>query len=301
MRPDAGTILILSTLVAFGGPLILGLAGLVRRGDRAMSGPSPAWDWRLTGVSTLLHVLAFNLIFFVQEVFLVLPKALTPGLEPVLFHNNHDWTGDNPLAELFQGTGALATLIVGLAAFAALRLRPPASTTARLFLVWLAFHGVFMALPQVVVGTMLPPNDVGRAMTYLGFTTPAYWAATAGGLARMGVVGGGLAGPELGGASHPAAVVGRGSRTLFMLQAAVLPGLAGLPLIFAYRVPGGLDQVVLVPVVITVLGLAWLAGAAWTVSDVRARGGAVAWRWPLIACLAVLAIFQVVLRPGIAF
>jgi hypothetical protein len=32
--------------------------------------------------STLLYTLAFNLTFFIQELFLVVPKALTPGLRP---------------------------------------------------------------------------------------------------------------------------------------------------------------------------------------------------------------------------
>jgi hypothetical protein len=56
----------------------------------------------------LLYTLAFNLTFFIQELFLVVPKALTPGLRPTLFHNNHLWQGEHPLASLFQGTGALA-------------------------------------------------------------------------------------------------------------------------------------------------------------------------------------------------
>jgi hypothetical protein len=50
--------------------------------------------------SALLHTLAFNLTFFVQELFLVVPKALTPGLHPTLFHNNHHWEGTSPLAAL---------------------------------------------------------------------------------------------------------------------------------------------------------------------------------------------------------
>ena len=64
--------------------------------------------WRLPIASALLYTLAYNLTFFIQELFLVVPKALTPGLRPTLFHNNHTWQGDHPLASLFQGTGALA-------------------------------------------------------------------------------------------------------------------------------------------------------------------------------------------------
>jgi hypothetical protein len=42
--------------------------------------------------SLLLCALAFNLTFFWQELWLVIPKALTPGPHPVLYHNDHGWT-----------------------------------------------------------------------------------------------------------------------------------------------------------------------------------------------------------------
>ena len=68
-------------------------------------------SWRLVVSSTLLYTLAFNLTFFIQELFLVVPKALTPDLRPTLYHNNHLWQGENPIAHLLQGTGALAIFI----------------------------------------------------------------------------------------------------------------------------------------------------------------------------------------------
>jgi hypothetical protein len=76
------------------GPLVLGLKGL--NSARRLSAGAPAeavsaWDWKLAITSALLYALAFNLTFFIQELFLVLPKALTPGLRPILFHNNHRW------------------------------------------------------------------------------------------------------------------------------------------------------------------------------------------------------------------
>jgi hypothetical protein len=91
-------------LVLVAGPLLLGLTGLIRaRRAPADAVPEPAmpWNWKLTINSALLYALAFNLTFFIQELFLVLPKALTPGLRPTLFHNNHSWEGENPLANLF--------------------------------------------------------------------------------------------------------------------------------------------------------------------------------------------------------
>ena len=41
--------------------------------------------WRPVAHSMLAYVLAFNLTFFIQELFLVLPKALVPGLQPTLY------------------------------------------------------------------------------------------------------------------------------------------------------------------------------------------------------------------------
>ena len=70
------------------------------------------WNWKQSVASALLYALAFNLVFFVQGFFLVLPKTFTPGLRPTLFHNNHTWEGDSPLAKLYQGTGALVLLLL---------------------------------------------------------------------------------------------------------------------------------------------------------------------------------------------
>lgn len=100
--------------------------------------PSMPWNWRLTATSALLYTLAFNSIFFIQELFLVLPKALTPGLRPTLFHNNHTWEGAHPLASLFQGTGALATFLTAIACVLLLR-RGSGRSSMRLFLIsWLS-------------------------------------------------------------------------------------------------------------------------------------------------------------------
>src|SRR5271168_1624654 len=75
-------------LVLVAGPLLLGLTGLIRARRvpaDAILAPARPWNWKLTVNSALLYALAFNLTFFIQELFLVLPKALTPGLRPTLF------------------------------------------------------------------------------------------------------------------------------------------------------------------------------------------------------------------------
>src|SRR5262245_8019190 len=133
-------LLIVTALILLAGPALLALAGVFASSANRSVVVSPTrWSWSTVFVSALLYALAFNLIFFVQEVFLVVPKALTPGLHPTLFHNNHLWTGDNPLASLFQGTGALATAIVGLACLFAVRTGRPRAGAWRLFVLWMAY------------------------------------------------------------------------------------------------------------------------------------------------------------------
>lgn len=293
---QTGFVAIAFPAVALGGPLLLGLTGLIRKRSTPSDSPESAWDWRLTIRSGLIYAIAFNLIFFIQELFLVLPKALTPGLRPTLFHNNHRWEGDHALASLFQGTGALAIFLTGLI-FALLVARGAGrSSNLRLFLVWMAYHGLFQSLPQVIVGAMVPGNDVGMAMDYLRLATGAKTAAALVALAIVPLVGIWLTRPllELAGAGRP---FGRAFRI------ATLPAFAAVPIIILFRVPRELMEVVAPPIAVTLIGTLWIQANAWRVADARpfpgSREGSI--RAPLLLLIALLLVFQLVLRPGIAF
>jgi hypothetical protein len=303
MRHGSGFLLVLAALVVIVAPLALCVVGLVwHRGPRPAAGAA-AWDWRLTISSTLLSALAYNLVFFVQELFLVLPKALTPGLHPTLFHNNHIWTGEHPLASLFQGTGALATLLLGLAALGWATRRPDRSTALRLFGIWVGFHGLFAALPQVVIGAVLPQNDVGMAMDYLGLGPVARGLAAIAALAAIVAAGAWLARPLLELAGDRARVDSAAGRMRFIGQIATVPAFAAILLILPFRIPGPVDQVAIVPVAVMVIGVGWIQASAWrtTAIQVLPRTGPMS-LWPsLVALVAILLIFQLVLRPGIAF
>jgi hypothetical protein len=267
------------------------------RGPRELR-PPVAWDWRMSAASLLFYVLAFNLTFFVQELFLVLPKAFVPGLQPVLYHNNHGWTGSHPLAELFQGTGALATLLLGLAC--ALRLRGGRDRAwVRLLLFWLAFCGMFMALPQMVMAALLPQGDVGRAMAWLGWGEAARTVVALVALAAMPACAFWLMRPLL-------ALVGgsAGARHRRVFLGATLPALLAIVLIVPFRMPREWIEVLLVPLIVTLPGLVWLQAGAW-VGDVPHRPGEERACWPLagalLSVLVLLAVFHLVLKPGIAF
>ena len=293
-------------LVLVAGPLLLGLTGLIRaRSKSAGAVPEPVkpWNWTLTINSALLYALAFNLTFFVQELFLVVPKALTPGLRPTLFHNNHSWEGENPLASLFQGTGALAIFLTGVACVLLLRRGLGRSSTVRLFVIWMAYNGFFQALPQVVIGAISPRNDVGMAMNYLRLVTTAKTGAALVALFAIPTAALWLLRPLLGLAEDPACIASARARTRFVFRVATLPALTAILLIIPFRVPRELVEVVILPVVVTVIGIVWLQAGAWRVSGVTTVVGSSVGpiAYPLGALLTLLALFQLLLRPGVHF
>jgi hypothetical protein len=292
-------------LVLVVGPLLLGVRGLSAAGRTSVGvpGPAPPWDWKLAITSALLYALAFNLIFFIQELFLVIPKALTPGLRPILFHNNHTWTGENPLASLFQGTGALAIFVTGLICALLLKRGVARSSSARLFLIWMAYNGFLQSLPQVVIGSVEPRNDVGMAMDYLRFSVAAKTAAALAALVAIAAAALFLRGPLLSLAENADDIASPRARTRFMFRVAIVPALASIPLIIPFRVPRNWVEVVAVPVVVTVIGIAWIQAGAWAAVGEKASGTlnsrSIAYAFSTL--LILLLVFQFVLRPGVRF
>ena len=260
------------------------------------------WDWRIALRSTLHYTLAFNITFFIQELFLVLPKALTPGLRPTLFHNNHRWEGEHALASLFQGTGALATVITALICALLLRRAAGRSQDVRLLLVWMAWCGLFMALPQVAIGALSPASDLGMAMGYLGLGDTARTMAGVLSLIALPFIALCLLRPLLGVATVAVQVDTPAARTRFVFLVGTVPLLVGTLLIIPFRVPRELLEVLLPPAWVALLGLPWLQAFAWRIRDVR-PASLPAWPLavPLIATLFLLLVFQLVLRPGVPF
>jgi hypothetical protein len=289
--------------VALGGPLLLGLWGAIR----GLSSRAPASrgrrDWKLVFASAFTYALAFNLIFFIQALFLVLPKATVPRLDPTLYHNNHHWAGDDPIASLYQGTGALAILVTACLFALWLRLAPPRAAARRLFVFWMTFHGFFQSLPQVVVGAFLPDNDVGMAMDYLALGPTAKAAAAFAALALMAVIGLELVRPLLSLAPGRSDIDSPGKRTSFAFFTGTLPALIGIALILPCRVPGSIDQVVISPVAVAIIGMAWIQAGAWRFYGAPAGDARPVERVrePAFWLLVLFTIFQLVLRPGIPF
>jgi hypothetical protein len=263
----------------------IGLAPLALGFTLSSRSPDRAWPSVRAG-SVILCALAFNLTFFWQELWLVIPKALTPGLHPVLFHNNHDWTGHAPTVELLQGTGALATLVSGIAFCAGLAAAHRLPVTWRLLVFWMAFEGLYQSLTQLTIGALLPGNDVGRALAYLHFGAAARWALFALAVGTMAPAGAWLA------RRYP------GSR-----REVAATALLAVVLIVPFRVPRDIVEVAFIPLFVNLVGAGWLTLSGSIVPPGEAavdleRPGIVG---PALALGLTLLMFQLVLRPGVPF
>lgn len=289
----------LTIMLAVAGLLVPWIYALYRRfqlrGEEVLPGKI---GWPPMAVSLLAYILAFNLTFFIQELFLVLPKAMVPGLQPTLFHNNHDWVGDAPIAELFQGTGALAILISGLifAWIVSRRDRPG------LFPLWMAFNGLFQALPQFVIGAIVPENDMGRAYDFLGLGPVGETLFALLALAAMPIAGLWLGRRFLAAAWEGAPVGSARTRFGYLMRMAAFPALIAVPILVLYRIPRELIEVLAGPVLVPLFGYGWMQLAAFGSSEVKRQGPPPARFVPLlVAAIALLAFFQLMLRPGIRF
>lgn len=166
----------------------------------------------------------------------------------------------------------------------------------------MTYNGFLQSLPQVIIGAIEPENDVGMAMDYLHLSATAKTAAALVALVAIPLVSLSLTRPLLSLAQVPVNVADARARTRFIFLIATLPALAAILLIIPFRVPRNWVKVVMVPVVVTVIGVAWLQAGAWRVSakPVGSRGG-LSIVFLLSTVLILFLVFQLLLRPGIHF
>jgi hypothetical protein len=167
----------------------------------------------------------------------------------------------------------------------------------------MAYNGFLQSLPQVVIGSIEPENDVGMAMDYLHFGTPAKTVAALVALTAIPAVALWLRRPLLGVAGDPVLIAGGRARMRFVFNIATLPALAAILLIIPFRVPRNWIEVVAVPVVVTLIGIAWIQAGARAVEGVKASGvlKSNSMAYAFSALLILLLVFQIILRPGIRF
>jgi hypothetical protein len=267
-----------------------------------MGGRHTAWDWRLIIASVLFCTLAFNLVFFGQELLLTLPKAFVPGVHVTLYHNNHKWTGDNPILSLLQGTGGLADLAMGLIFAVWLDRAGARSMTMRLFLFWMAIQGLYQGLSQLVIGAIVPGNDMGMAFGYLGLGAGTKRFIAVLGLTAMVAVGFWLARTAVRLLATTSESLSAGARMGFLFRIAMLPALVSGPLLIPFRTPRNMIELVIFPSLLMVFGAIWIwIGAGLSPATPRPARPSASLVIPLAALILLLLLFQLILRPGIAF
>ena len=272
----------------------------IRRGQFSVEfAPSskPGAHGRQIAASAFAYAIAYNLTFFVQELFLVLPKAFVPGLDPVLYHNNHVWAGDDPIALLFQGSGAIAIFIMGLMALLLLSRGVFQSNSGRLMACWLAFHGILQSTLQVPSGVLGPETDFGDTMNYLKMPIASQVLLATGAMLVIPVMAR-TVGLHLV-ANFSSASVGRWTVFGSVLAQIMLGTLLAAP----FRWPGSLGSLVVAPTILGIIGYLWITAFLLLKSGERPKGPEVV---PNVAVytagwIALLITFQFVLRPGIAF
>jgi hypothetical protein len=288
------------------GPLVLGLLSAHRTNA---TGKQQSTDsefacripWSLIVNSAVLYALAYNLTFLLQELLLVIPKAIY-GLQPILYHNNHRWLVSDPIEDLLQGSGALAVLISGLLFCGVLNRQSHAQSLFKLFSIWMVYHGLTQSLHQVVFTVLNPNSDVSDALGYLGAGEVLRYALAIAALGILVYVGLFLTRPLLGFAPSRAHVATPRARSRFILQIGTLSALVGVVLIIPFRIPP--IERIEGPVLVFLFPLLWTLANAWRVNEAESVAKRVNQKvsWILVVALVgLLATFRLWLAPGVPF
>ena len=166
-------------MILIAGPLVLGTLNFFKNRGAGSAFKRRAHFAALIN-SAVMYSLAFNLVFFIQELSLVLGKKYL-GLTAYLYHNNHSWDGSHPMESFMQGSGALAIFVFGILCLGLFYMIRGSRSIWKVLVMWLAFNGLIQSVPQVMVAFFARYTDVGQALSdylKLGETTLALLAVT---------------------------------------------------------------------------------------------------------------------------
>lgn len=283
-------------------PIIWGIYGYFKTRSLnnipSASHSSPS-AWPLIINSAVLYALAFNLIFFIQELFLALGKRWL-GLKAYLYHNNHNWDGDHPMERLAQGYGAVAILIVGIICLFIARGMKRSPHWVQLLFLWMSFQGFAQSLPQFITAKAAPDTDTGQAFTYLGISETEGILITIAGIIAMLVIGAYFSRYLLQLATGTEHTDKPGKRFAYLFKIAVAASLIGIVLIIPFRIMPWNRAIA--PVAVTMISIPMVFANAWKVKDINPVNNEVndkIFIVPVLILTAVLLIFQLILAKGI--
>ena len=282
------------------GPIISGTRNWFKY--KEYSTPKGTSNYNTMINSAVLYAIAFNLIFFIQELFLVLGKKAI-GLKSVLYHNNHTFEGEHPLASLMQGSGALAIFLVGLICLAIFRSIPYSKSTWKLFVLWLAFHGLIQSIPQVLLAPIAPNTDVGEALVrYLGFSETILITLSIISAVAQVLICIWFSKPLLEFAPIDVDLYNPKVKLRYIQFIAVGSAFIGSIMIIPFRVLP-ISQAI-TPFIVFIFSIPWLWSAAASSKPFGENPNSLDDKidWIPIICLVILLLFfQLVLAPGVAF
>ena len=281
-------------------PVIWGLYGYFKtRNTPGLATAKAGSSWPLVINSAILYALAFNLIFFIQELFLALGKRWL-GLKAWLYHNNHNWEGSHPMDSLAQGYGAVAIFLIGIICLLIARRIRFSRHWIQLFFLWMAFQGLAQSLPQFITAAMAPDTDTGQAYTYLGIVDKVGLLITIAGIILMLLIGMAYSQYLLQLAPSDNRIATAANRFNYLFRIAVAASIIGIMLIIPFRIMPWSRATA--PVFVTLLSVpmvfahAWKAKAGYTInSDVNRK----IFLWPIIFLIVLLLIFQLILAKGV--
>ncbi len=283
-------------------PLIWGLYGFFKTRGEAKNIVTA--DQKPVGVliinSAVLYALAFNVIFFIQELFLALGKRWL-GLKAVLYHNNHNWYGSHPMESLAQGYGAAAIFLTGLICLFLANRTKKSSHWTHLFLLWLAFQGLVQSIPQFITAKVATDTDTGQAFTYLGIGEGLGIVISIAGIVAMLYLGVIFSKYLLRLAPSIDIISTASGRFGYLFRIALMASLVGIILIVPFRIMPW-DRA-LAPVMVTLISIPMVFAHGWKTKVTNTINSNVNKKLlfvPIVLLLIVLLVFQLVLAKGIA-
>lgn len=283
-------------------PLIWGSYGFFK--TRSESNTTLATDRRSAAVliinSAVLYALAFNIIFFIQELFLALGKRWL-GLKATLYHNNHNWEGSHPMESLAQGYGAAAIFVTGLICLFFANSTKQSSHWTHLFILWLAFQGLSQSIPQFITAKVAADTDTGQAFTYLGIGDGLGIVISITGIVAMLYVSSLFSNYLLRLSPSIDLISTASGRFGYLFRIAILASIVGVILILPFRIMPW--ERAMAPVMVTLISVPMVFAHAWKAkilntinSDVNKKIVIV----PIILLLILLLIFQLILAKGVS-
>jgi len=249
--------------------------------------------------SAVLYALAFNVIFFIQELFLALGKRWL-GLKATLYHNNHNWEGNHPMESLAKGYGAAAIFVTGLLFLFIANLTKRSAHWTHVFILWLAFQGLAQSIPQFITGKVAADTDTGQAFTYLGIGEGLGLIISIAGIIAMLYLCMLFSKYFLRLAPSVLSVHTASARFGYLFRIAVLASVTGLVLITPFRIMPW-DRAI-APVMVTLISIPMVFAHGWYVTiteTINSRVHNKIFIIPVVLLLVVLLIFQLVLAKGV--